>query len=62
MNCGTCVFLFKSDDQEGGECRRYPPIPVVEVQAGSSDGWTIVWPDMNDDEWCGEYEEVPGDE
>ena len=55
--CATCKF------HEGTECHRYPPTPIpVVYQDNNWDGdfgidYKIVseWPDVGDDDWCGEY-------
>jgi hypothetical protein len=35
-------------------CRRYPPT-IQELDGGTH----IVWPQVADDDWCGEYQAAP---
>lgn len=54
---GTCwrCRWFDEDplDNEGGICRRRPPVVLSEEE-----GWAIVWPGVELLDWCGEFEEA----
>ena len=45
QSCGNCYY------RPGNECRRYAPRPALGAQAG----YESLWPEVCDDEWCGEW-------
>ena len=49
--CSSCCFYVPVKESEGGECRRYPPIPIVE-----NDTCTFAFAVCIDTDWCGEYQ------
>jgi hypothetical protein len=55
--CGNCVW-FQGKDMT---CHRLPPYPVVFPLGVPRDGFPssglqFVWPRVNRDDWCGEFE------
>jgi hypothetical protein len=47
QSCGTCRFY------DHGLCRRFPPVPVEpNTEVG---GWWCVAPEVDRNDWCGEY-------
>ena len=48
-----------------GRCRRNPPIVERSIEAERSEGHSVdpspvVWPVTKEDDWCGEFGELPG--
>ncbi len=59
-NCETCRFWDgSSPDATGwGMCRRNPPTHVShEILDGGGIANVGFWPDTEDDDWCGEFQE-----
>lgn len=58
MKCEDCRWFWitpvdKLADKPESKCRRYAP----QILHGSGAGWSDKkWPDVNYDDWCGEYE------
>ncbi len=52
--CGSCRFYF----EEGRQCRRYPPQAWSESQSEYSCSLGFSYPEVNKDEWCGEFREI----
>jgi hypothetical protein len=42
--------------QESGQCRRYPPVPYPVPQGQGSMGIITIFPGVNKDMMCGEYQ------
>lgn len=61
-SCSYCTHFYKQTES-AGECRRYPPQVVVLPVRDSYDNiyhqLTCVWPDMNNNDICGEYNDQP---
>ena len=51
--CKTCEWWLLSTKGIGdcGECRKNAPSPVMEEDK------PVWWPNVDDDDWCGEYQE-----
>lgn len=60
--CQTCRY-FEPLEGGGGHCRRYAPRPAMLGEiAGVEDTHFRQWPEVEDDDWCGEWALVrPGD-
>ena len=57
-NCGHCRFYRPCPPEDGadfGQCRRYAPWPT---QSGPV---TVVWPEVRQVEWCGDWQPVEPD-
>lgn len=63
--CNNCSY-FNKVDEDGGECRRYPPIVVCgpyDVHKGPitpprlSYELRTEFPDVQLDQWCGEFKQ-----
>lgn len=54
--CKTCRFSFR-DDEDLLECRRFPPLVVLDA-AGKPQSFC---PMTDDDAWCGEWSEAAED-
>lgn len=54
MTCRTCRFFYEEKANEISECRRRSP--TVECSLEDSDLLYSVWPDVEPDDWCGEYQ------
>lgn len=55
--CGSCKFCKETDntfDDEDGSCFRYPP-QIIVLSSGGTSGGATYWPDVNKDDWCGEF-------
>lgn len=57
--CGTC--RFRRGDVKHGECHRYAPLPVIGVDAEeiAQLSGAAKWPQVERDDWCGEWAGVP---
>ncbi len=57
MKCKTCKYWSGGISWSDAPCRRYPPQVVVEQRF--FDGFACVerWPEMHENDWCGEYRE-----
>ena len=59
MECCSCVFW--KTGEPFGTCRRKPPQPVVKtIKEVDSEQYFAVWPEVNDEDFCGEYKLKPG--
>jgi hypothetical protein len=54
MNCSECKY-FNPIRATVGQCRRYPPQVIVHNAEGQPDWKEDVWPEVYDNEWCGEF-------
>lgn len=54
MTCENCRFYY--GDQRSSECRRYAPRCLIVTTTIEHDPLAF-WPEVDPDEWCGEYEE-----
>lgn len=52
-SCSSCRFRFSD-----GTCRRTAPKPHVTFLK-TRDATHVVWPTVEDGDWCGEFEAVP---
>lgn len=52
--CESCRFYYS--DQHSSECRRYAPRCLI-VTATIEHDPLAMWPAVEPDDWCGEYEE-----
>jgi len=52
-SCATCMWFYV----KGLECRRHAP-PALTVPLDSRAAYLSVWPSVDADDWCGEYEPV----
>jgi hypothetical protein len=64
-HCGNCKFCFEGPDKKL-ECHRFPPSIFTKSRIPNSDGVERIfsisgWPEVLDDEWCGEYKEQKDD-
>lgn len=65
--CSTCRFRVPDARPEyalAGQCRRYPPTVSEQVAFDGlgSNHFSQLWPWMQADDWCGEYQpEAPHD-
>ena len=51
--CRNCQFLIRRDrDDPSGDCHRRSPL----VTGGMMSCVETVWPSVNLDDWCGEFE------
>lgn len=68
-SCVTCAFAEPIAAGDDGlprtECRRYPPQVVVlrkpTILRSKPDGYdapVMVWPQVDSDDWCGEWREL----
>lgn len=57
--CGTCRYWEPWDGCDDGECRRYPPVPVMSPAFNNGEVPGSFCPDTGKLAWCGEWEEVP---
>lgn len=48
--CGNCRFFLAEDKGDSGECRRYPPVPLIDEGE-----WVTIWPAIDSDDFCGEW-------
>lgn len=48
MHCGDCRFWYESKSQ----CRRNAPLPLRDGQAATD----TMWPRVEAQDWCGEYQ------
>lgn len=48
--CGGCRWWMRIDS-DVGQCRRYPPSLVVDIDPGV----VSLWPDTKRTRWCGEW-------
>jgi len=59
-DCCDCLF-YEPEDAYSGTCRRYAPRPsnleLAEDEAVPLP--TAVWPFVQSDDWCGEFEQAP---
>jgi hypothetical protein len=53
QKCQTCKFYFPLDRHDG-HCRRFPPMAVKDPR--QPDGTNHLWPEVFDNEWCGEHQ------
>ena len=58
-SCTNCRFYRKPRPEWFGHCRRHTPWPRITNEAGE-DPWVGLWPLVQEDWWCGEYEPIPG--
>jgi len=68
-NCGTCDYWqpleeFPKDRPCSGTCHKGPPIYVSHITVHSDGDFNIplpvAFPDVTNEDWCGEYREAPG--
>jgi hypothetical protein len=60
--CGNCRYFVEVEHGDAGdvehtsrECRRHAPVLEPRIDANAPDrGW---WPQVEPDEWCGEWQE-----
>jgi hypothetical protein len=57
-SCWRCRYFNPTEGASGehgdfGECRRHPPVTMVDEEGGL----LTTWPDVEYMEWCGEFEE-----
>jgi hypothetical protein len=54
ISCGECNFFtpYSEDDHGKGRCQRYPPVPVY---VAYNEGVDSRWPEVNGNDWCGEF-------
>lgn len=50
MTCGNCRYF------DGISCRRYAPRPRILTQPRREADEETIWPLVNEEGWCGEYE------
>lgn len=50
--CQNCRFHFD------GECRRFPPQIWSEPQSEYSSSYRCNFPEVGNNQWCGEFEEI----
>ena len=65
-HCGKCKFCFEGPDKKL-ECHRFPPVIFTKSRTPSSDSIERIfsvsgWPEVLDEEWCGEYETADKEE
>jgi len=65
--CANCVFFLKRDGDAandgdlppGGQCLRYPPVPMLinqqSIMGGQTAGMAGIFPPVNADSTCGEF-------
>lgn len=51
--CNNCRYWLASPDRSIGQCRRYAPHGLTDVNVAGMNGaeWPSTWPHM----WCGEH-------
>lgn len=59
MNCASCRWAEPriTEDEVAVpvlDCRRFPPQVVIRLEVP-----TVVWPQVAEQEWCGEYAPAP---
>lgn len=60
--CEVCRFwLLKPWNPGNGWCRRYPPLPIVNIHANSDGGSysgdaETEYPSLHKSDWCGEFQ------
>lgn len=53
--CGNCRFFDASwGEKERGYCQRYAPRPILECNQTHDP--ILIWPPVESDEWCGEWQ------
>ena len=53
---------FESGGDGSGECRAAPPVPIIVATNDNSKDETItIWPQVNESDWCGAWEELAGE-
>lgn len=57
--CKTCRYWEPWDYGNDGECRRYPPAPVMSPAFNNGEVPGSFCPDTGRDSWCGEWKGVP---
>lgn len=55
MKCKNCIFKIKSD------CRRLPPQLIWCVEDINAGYFSSDWPEVSDNDWCGEFKEKKPD-
>lgn len=57
--CSECKFF---EPKVGlGQCRKYSPMPILyDDSRNDAPEHVIVWPSVNEDDWCGEFEPADG--
>lgn len=59
-DCSTCTYADPHIGDDGSvftECHRYPP-QVIAGEGPDGVAPVMMWPQVHDGDWCGEYEEV----
>jgi hypothetical protein len=55
-NCAACAFAEPGRGGRGRECRRHAPTAVAAIIDGQRMTSRKVWPKVEDDDWCGDFE------
>lgn len=61
--CENCRYFCPNGEQGDGDCRRHAPQPAnVRYRHRDDDNARFVswWPEVNSDDWCGDFEEIDG--
>lgn len=60
MSCSTCRFYAAAPQPGRGQCRAAPPtvmLAPLKTLAGDTITPISVWPGVEADSWCGQFEE-----
>lgn len=52
--CQDCKYFY-NQYQDGGQCRRNSPKPVCGVAESHNIDLEVYWPNVNSDDWCGDF-------
>ncbi len=61
-SCWGCYFFFQLMSRPGGECHRFPPVPVNQPIEGVPNNVESVWPIVRETAWCGEHKKKEEDD
>jgi hypothetical protein len=59
LTCENCRFFVLNYKEDGGDCRRYAPKPMLFADTDEAHKVDIVWPEMCLEDWCGEFQPHP---
>lgn len=54
--CKSCAWFHDFEEtNQGGECHRYAPRPILDTLHSE----VQFWPQVHQDDWCAEHSDVP---
>lgn len=61
LNCSLCDFFFRHNETQTGQCKRFPPVIIIEQRRDSYETLyqeaTTQQPWVQATDWCGEFKE-----